>query len=47
MRSLLSIKELPKKCPKCGKRLKSKKCICGHTITACQEPVLTEIKSIF
>ena len=47
MRSLLSIKELPKKCPKCGKRLKSKKCICGHTITAYQEPVLTEIKSIF
>lgn len=36
MRCLLNVKELPKKCPKCGKRLKSEKCTCGHTI--CQEP---------
>ena len=36
MKCLLSIRELPKKCPKCGKRLKSEKCTCGHTV--CQEP---------
>lgn len=26
MKCLLPVKELPKKCPKCGKRLKSEKC---------------------
>lgn len=36
MKCLLRVKEIPKKCPKCGKHLKSEKCICGHTI--CQEP---------
>lgn len=36
MRCLLNVKELPKKCPKCGKHLKSEKCTCGHKI--CQEP---------
>lgn len=36
MKCRLPIKELPKKCPKCGKRLKSEKCTCGYTV--CQEP---------
>lgn len=32
MRCILKIKELPNKCPKCGKRLKSEKCTCGHKV---------------
>ena len=33
MRCYLKCKELPKKCPKCKKKLKSEKCTCGHHIT--------------
>lgn len=33
MRCNLKCKELPKKCPKCNKKLKSEKCTCGHRIT--------------
>ena len=32
MRCNLKNKELPKRCPKCNKKLKSEKCICGHTV---------------
>lgn len=35
MRCNLSVKELPDKCPKCGVKLKSEKCKCGHVV--CQE----------
>lgn len=35
MRCILKVKELPHNCPKCGKKLKSEKCQCGHTV--CQE----------
>ena len=35
MRCLVRTRELPKKCPKCGKRLKKEKCQCGHVV--CQE----------
>ena len=40
MRCNLSVKELPDKCPKCGKKLKSEKCSCGHKV--CQEETNTE-----
>ena len=40
MRCNLSVKELPDKCPKCGKKLKSEKCSCGHMV--CQEKTNTE-----
>ena len=32
MRCNLKNKELPKKCPKCNKKLKSEKCTCGHYV---------------
>ena len=35
MRCNIKNKQLPSKCPKCGKKLKSEKCVCGHTV--CQE----------
>jgi predicted amidophosphoribosyltransferase len=35
MRCNLKVKELPHKCPKCGSKLKSEKCKCGHKV--CQE----------
>ena len=35
MRCILKVKELPHNCPKCGKKLKSEKCVCGHKV--CQE----------
>jgi predicted amidophosphoribosyltransferase len=35
MRCNIKVKELPDKCPKCGKKLKSEKCSCGHKV--CQE----------
>ena len=35
MRCILKVKELPHNCPKCGKKLKSEKCQCGHKV--CQE----------
>ncbi len=35
MRCNIRAKELPHKCPKCGVKLKSDKCKCGHKV--CQE----------
>ena len=35
MRCNIKVKELPHNCPKCGKKLKSEKCVCGHKV--CQE----------
>lgn len=35
MRCNIKNKQLPHKCPKCGKKLNSTKCKCGHTV--CQE----------
>lgn len=32
MKCNIKIKELPKKCPKCGNRIKREKCKCGHYI---------------
>ena len=32
MRCNVKVKELPDKCPKCGTKLKSEKCKCGHKI---------------
>ena len=33
MRCNIKVKELPKKCPKCGHKLKTEKCKCGHSVT--------------
>ena len=33
MRCNIKVKELPKKCPKCGSKLKDEKCKCGHSVT--------------
>jgi len=33
MRCNIKVKELPNKCPKCGSKLKTEKCKCGHTVT--------------
>jgi predicted amidophosphoribosyltransferase len=33
MRCNIKVKELPAKCPKCGIKLKTEKCKCGHTVT--------------
>lgn len=35
MRCNVKIRELPDKCPKCGLRLHTEKCKCGHKV--CQE----------
>ena len=35
MRCYTQNKQLPHNCPKCGKKLKSEKCRCGHKV--CQE----------
>ena len=35
MRCNIKVKELLHNCPKCGKKLKSEKCQCGHQV--CQE----------
>ena len=35
MRCNVKNKQLPHNCPKCGKKLKSEKCVCGHQV--CQE----------
>lgn len=35
MRCNIKNKQLPHKCPKCGNKLKSEKCKCGHQV--CQE----------
>lgn len=35
MRCNFKAKQLPHKCPKCGAKLKTEKCKCGHQV--CQE----------
>ena len=40
MRCNIKNKQLPHNCPKCGKKLKSEKCVCGHQI--CQEETKEE-----
>lgn len=32
MRCNLKTTQLPNKCPKCGAKLKTEKCRCGHTV---------------
>ena len=33
MRCNIKVKELPKKCPKCGNKIKNEKCKCGHFVS--------------
>ena len=33
MRCNIRVKELPRKCPKCGNKIKKEKCKCGHCVT--------------
>lgn len=44
MRCNLKTTQLPSKCPKCGAKLKTEKCKCGHKV--CQEKT-NEEKAFF